>query len=117
MTTPAASPAGAGRYVLFRDDTRGECKVFASPSEIIVAEDADAFFPALARLDEVHRAGKWLAGFFSYEAGYLFEKKLAPLAAENLDIADDLDAGGLRSSHRPVRFGMRQRHAGRKHER
>lgn len=83
MTTPAASPAEAGRYVLFRDDTRGECTVFAAPSEIIVAHDADDFFTALARLDEAHRAGKWLAGFFSYEAGYLFEKKLAPRAAEN----------------------------------
>ena len=26
-------------------------------------------------------AGKWLAGYISYEAGYLFEPKLAPLAA------------------------------------
>ena len=38
------------------------------------------------------------------------------LAAEQLDVADDLDAGGLGFGHRPVRLGMRERHAGRQHE-
>ena len=38
------------------------------------------------------------------------------LAREQLDIADDLDAGAARQFDGPVRLGMRQRHAGRQHE-
>jgi para-aminobenzoate synthetase component 1 len=34
-------------------------------------------------MDAAHKSGKWLAGFMSYEAGHLFEKKLAPFAEEN----------------------------------
>ena len=41
----------------------------------------------------------------------------APLAAEQLDVADNLDAGGVRKRGRPVRGRMRQRHARRKHKR
>ena len=40
-----------------------------------------------------------------------------PLAAEELDVADDLDARGAGLLDRPVRLGMRERHAGRQHER
>ena len=39
------------------------------------------------------------------------------LAAEQLDVADHLDAGCARQPHRPVRRRMRQRHAGRQHQR
>ena len=42
--------------------------------------------------------------------------ELGALAAEQLDVADDLDAGGLGLSDRPVRLGMGERHAGRQHE-
>ena len=38
-------------------------------------------------------------------------------AAEQFDVADDLDSGGLRRLHRPMRLGMGQRHAGRENER
>ncbi len=40
-----------------------------------------------------------------------------PLAAEQLDVADHLDAGGAREPDRPVRRRMGERHAGREHER
>ena len=40
-----------------------------------------------------------------------------PLAAEELDVADDLDAGAARPLHRPVRNGMGERHARRQHQR
>ena len=39
------------------------------------------------------------------------------LAREQLDVADDLDAGAARQLDRPVRLRMRQRHAGRQHQR
>ena len=36
---------------------------------------------------------------------------------EQLDVADDLDAGSLCRAHRPMRLGMRQRDARRQHQR
>jgi hypothetical protein len=40
-----------------------------------------------------------------------------PLAAEQLDVADDLEAGRLRPLHCPMRDGVGQRHAGRQNQR
>ncbi len=66
-------------FALFRDDFAGRDVLFAEPSEIIVADEPEAFEPALAAMEKARAAGKWLAGYFSYEAGYLFEPKLKPL--------------------------------------
>ena len=41
----------------------------------------------------------------------------APLAAEQLDVADHLDRCGARQPHRPVRRRMGERHARREHQR
>ncbi len=73
-------------YVLFRDDTTGSVTLFTDPEEMIVAHEAAEFFPALARMQAARAAGKYLAGYVSYEAGYLFEKKLAPLAGAKRDV-------------------------------
>ena len=40
-----------------------------------------------------------------------------PLAHEQLEVADHLDAGELGCPHGPMRRGMRQRHARRQHQR
>lgn len=66
-------------FALFRDDLAGREVLFEEPSRIIVAYGADDFEPALEAAQQAHAAGKWLAGYFSYEAGYLLEPKLAPL--------------------------------------
>ena len=66
-------------YALFRDDKRGESLLFADPREIVVARTAAEVLPAFARLEAARRSGKWLAGYVSYEAGYVFEEKLKPL--------------------------------------
>ncbi|WP_245308059.1 aminodeoxychorismate synthase component I [Rhizobium etli] len=57
--------------------------LFADPAEIIVASTPAEFFSGLARMEEAKAAGKWLAGYMAYEAGYLFEDKLASFADEN----------------------------------
>lgn len=67
-------------YILFRDDTTGEVTLFTEPEEMIVAHEAADFFAALAKMEVARRKGKYLAGYMSYEAGYLFEEKLRPLA-------------------------------------
>jgi para-aminobenzoate synthetase component 1 len=75
--------ADAERYVLFRDDTSGQVMLFSDPAEIITARTRAEFFDGLARIEEAKAAGRWLAGYMSYEAGCLFEDKLALFAKEN----------------------------------
>ncbi|TIQ83114.1 MAG: aminodeoxychorismate synthase component I [Mesorhizobium sp.] len=64
---------------IFRNDERAHQLVFDRPADIIVAHEAADFLPALDTAQAAHDAGKWLAGYFSYEAGYLLEPKLVPL--------------------------------------
>ncbi|TSE11751.1 aminodeoxychorismate synthase component I [Mesorhizobium intechi] len=70
MSLPAA---------IFRNDESARQLVFDRPADIIVAHEARDFGPALEAAQAAHDAGKWLAGYFSYEAGYLLETKLVPL--------------------------------------
>lgn len=78
MSAPSQTP-----FALFRDDLAGREVLFAQPSQVIEAHTADQFEPALAAAEAAHKAGKWLAGYFSYEAGYLLEPKLVPLLPQN----------------------------------
>lgn len=71
--------APAYPYILFRDDFSGDEVLFDRPRKVIVAERVEDFFPALEAAQRAHEQGKWLAGYFSYEAGYLLEPKLAPI--------------------------------------
>lgn len=66
-------------FALFRNDFDGNELFFHEPESLILAEDPADFADALARMEGARAEGRWLAGYFSYEAGYLFEKKLAPL--------------------------------------
>jgi para-aminobenzoate synthetase component I len=69
-------------FALFRDDQAGREVLFEEPSALIVADEAHDFEAALEQAEAARRAGKWLAGYFSYEAGYLLESKLKPLLPE-----------------------------------
>jgi para-aminobenzoate synthetase component I len=75
-------PAASSPFVLFRDDLAGRDLLFERPSSLIEASDPSGFVDALGRAEAARAAGKWLAGYFSYEAGYLFEAKLVPLIPE-----------------------------------
>lgn len=75
--------AASEPFILFRDDTTGEVMLFAGPEDIIIARTSAEFVPALKRMEEARKARKWLAGYISYEAGHLFEEKLAGFAQEN----------------------------------
>ena len=74
--------ASSSPFVLFRDDPAGRELLFADPVEILAPRTVAAFFDALEAAEKARRAGKWLAGYFSYEAGYLLEPKLRPLLPE-----------------------------------
>lgn len=69
-------------FVLFRDDKAGREVHFARPSAIISAVGPADFAPALEQAERARADGKWLAGYVSYEAGYLLEPKLAPILPE-----------------------------------
>ncbi len=70
-------------FILLRDDKAGTQRLFAEPDRLIVARRRTEILPALAALETERRAGRWLAGFLSYEAGYIFEPKLAPLIEDD----------------------------------
>ncbi|WP_425487734.1 aminodeoxychorismate synthase component I [Mesorhizobium erdmanii] len=74
MPVPMSLPAA-----IFRNDESARQLVFDRPADIIVAHAAKDFPAALEAAQAAHDAGKWLAGYFSYEAGYLLEPKLVPL--------------------------------------
>ncbi|SCB31738.1 para-aminobenzoate synthetase component 1 [Rhizobium miluonense] len=57
--------------------------IFADPAEIITARTRAQFFDALERMEKARQDGKWLAGHMAYEAGYLFEEKLAAFVEED----------------------------------
>lgn len=70
-------------FALFRDDRTGQSRVFERPRDIVVARNADEILPALAKLEAARRAGFWLAGYMSYEAGHVFEEKLRHLIVDD----------------------------------
>src|SRR5262245_48057201 len=70
-------------FVLFRDDPTGHELLFADPIEIFAPRTPVEFFDALDAVENARRSGRWTAGYFSYEAGYLLEPKLRPLLPED----------------------------------
>jgi para-aminobenzoate synthetase component I len=91
-------------FVLLQDDVIGVRRLFASPSEILEAWTAADLETAFEKAEAARRAGKWVAGYIAYEAGYLLEDKLKPLLPENrsvplllMGIFDKADI----ASHRP----------------
>ncbi len=76
------SRSGNKPLILFRDDKAGRDVLFTAPSSIIRADTPDEFETAWDAMQAAHTAGKWLAGYLSYEAGYLLEPKLKSLLPE-----------------------------------
>ncbi|OYX45295.1 MAG: aminodeoxychorismate synthase, component I [Rhodobacterales bacterium 32-67-9] len=65
--------------ILLEDGPDGAPSLFDAPRALIRAETGAELDGALAALDAARADGRWLAGFVSYEAGYAFEPRLAPL--------------------------------------
>lgn len=64
-------------YVLVDFGPEGRAQAFAQPRDLIVAWTGDEVPAAFAALQAAKDAGHWLAGFASYELGYVLEPKLA----------------------------------------
>ncbi|MEM9212316.1 MAG: aminodeoxychorismate synthase component I [Pseudomonadota bacterium] len=54
----------------------GSAIAFSDADQRIIAWSADDVAGALAEIDDAHRRGSWVAGYFSYELGYVLEPKL-----------------------------------------
>ena len=68
------------------DDARAQgaapTRLYRDPIELVVARTGAEVAPALDRLDALRDAGKHLAGYLAYEAGYALEPRLAPLLVD-----------------------------------
>lgn len=67
------------RYILFDDGPNGGVQAFADPERMIVAWKPEDVASALTEMQAARDAGLWLAGFASYELGYILEPKLSGL--------------------------------------
>ncbi|HEY4126341.1 MAG TPA: aminodeoxychorismate synthase component I [Rhizomicrobium sp.] len=78
---------------------------FAGANAIIEAHEPAAVEAALAALEAVRAQGKYAAGYFSYELGYVLEPRLAPLLPQTrsvpllwfavFDACEEIAAGDL----------------------
>ena len=57
----------------------GRPALFRNPRALVLAHAPHEVAPALERLDAARRAGRWIAGWIAYEAGYALEDRLRPL--------------------------------------
>jgi para-aminobenzoate synthetase component I len=70
-------------FVLLQDDVSGLRRLFAKPLKILIARSEAELGLALVEAQAAQHSGKWLAGYLSYEAGYLLEEKLQAILPEN----------------------------------
>lgn len=67
------------KFVLLQDDIAGVRRVFSEPLKVLSADTVGELEAALVEVDDARRAGYWVAGYVSYEAGYVLEEKLLPI--------------------------------------
>ena len=75
----------SSHFVYFEDQLAGTQRLYENPLEIVTAKTPDELPAALARIEECQAQGLYLAGYCSYELGYVLEPKLLPLLPKNID--------------------------------
>ena len=73
-------------HVTFDEGPLGTGTRFAEPVRLIEAHAPGEVLPAFEAIEAERRAGRWLAGYVSYEAGYVFSHKLADLMPAKRDV-------------------------------
>jgi aminodeoxychorismate synthase component I len=71
---------------MLEDSIAGMGLIFDEPIRMFVAQDADSAWKALAAIEIALAEGYYVAGYMSYELGYLFEERLAPLLPEKRSV-------------------------------
>ena len=82
VTGGTEAGGGEGDAFVLLDDSLGRsgcCRLFEKPLEVVRCERPEEVDAALARLAAAGAEGLWVAGYLSYELGYLMEPKLTPL--------------------------------------
>lgn len=69
--------------ILFDQGPAGHPEMFHSPLHIIEANAPEEVAPAFAQVERAQAEGRWVAGFASYELGYVLEPGLHGLLPEN----------------------------------
>lgn len=69
-------------FALIDDSLSGRTRLYRQPEFLIRADEPEDVAMAFRRMEEARRAGLTLAGYASYELGYLFETRLTPLLPE-----------------------------------
>lgn len=75
--TLAATNAPRRARAVFRNDLTGERQDFADPGKLLLAHRPGEVAETLDAAEAYRLAGKWLAGYVSYEAGYALDPSLA----------------------------------------
>lgn len=63
-------------YILFDQGPQQVPQAFVAPSDLIVAQTPEEVPAAFAAMQSAREAGHWLAGYASYELGYVLEPKI-----------------------------------------
>ncbi|MCE6967964.1 aminodeoxychorismate synthase component I, partial [Cereibacter sphaeroides] len=71
--------------ILCENGPAGGPALFRDAVETVIVRDPAAVAPALSRLDALRAAGLWVAGAIGYEAGLVFEPRLASLMPRDRD--------------------------------
>ncbi len=69
--------------ITFDRGPAGGRQAFANPRDLICVTDPSDVPAALARMDAARANGQWLAGYASYELGYVLEPRLNPLLPQD----------------------------------
>ncbi len=107
MTARAQTNLELPPFILLQDDVIGVRRTFSKPLKILAAHNVAELERAFDEAETARREGKWLAGYFSYEAGYLLEDKLQPSLPSDrnvplmlMGIFEDADIASFRPTER-----------------
>jgi para-aminobenzoate synthetase component I len=107
MTARASINPELPPFVLLQDDVVGVRRTFSEPVQTLIARNAAELETAFIDAEAARRDGKWLAGYVSYEAGYVLEEKLAPILPANnsvplllMGIFNEADIASFRPTER-----------------
>lgn len=78
----AGEPECSGAFVEVGRGPGGGPARFSSPSAVVCAREPGEVPAAFAAIDDALAAGRWIAGYVSYELGMLLEPRLATLMPE-----------------------------------
>ena len=76
VTNEECPRAMSAKYIYFENGRDEAPMGFANPAAVFVAWDAEEVAGVFNKMEEAKAAGKWLAGFASYELGYALEPAL-----------------------------------------